>query len=363
MSNTEKKRILAVDDQDVNIEIYELLLRDSYCLEIARCGEEALEIAPRFKPDLVLLDIMMPGINGYETCRRLRSDPKLKFAKIVLVSAESIITDRLMGYEAGADDYIIKPFDADEFMAKVEVFLRLKFAEEVNQFKTEVLNLLCHETRTPLNMLIAPAEILLSEEEMEPEKRREWAQMILDGTERLQRLFEKVVLLSQCKAGRIDVSGEPVDLVRLLDRKVDELRPKADAKELEISVQSPRAVAVSADPDYLAIVLDSILDNAVRFSNDTGQIEVELTDCTDGTQLIVTDHGAGIDEDQLPYVFDEFNDRDVLHHTEGHGLSLALSRAIVDQLGGEIQASSTPGVETSFTVRLPRKKSPGPSGA
>src|SRR6266446_3181029 len=127
-------RILLVDDQPTNIVILQEILGDAYVLAIAASGEEALAMASDFHPALILLDIMMPGIGGYETCRRLRAHPTLRHAKIIMVSARALLSERLQGYDAGADDYITKPFDEEELMAKVRVYLRLRSLEEVEQF-------------------------------------------------------------------------------------------------------------------------------------------------------------------------------------------------------------------------------------
>ncbi|MBN2314035.1 MAG: response regulator [Sedimentisphaerales bacterium] len=123
-------KILAVDDDPNNIAILEELLDDRFELKISSSGEQALEIAREFQPDMILLDIMMPGIDGYEVCRRLREYDALKDTKIIMLSARAMNSDQLKGYQAGADDYITKPFDGDEFLEKVNVNLNLKNAEE-----------------------------------------------------------------------------------------------------------------------------------------------------------------------------------------------------------------------------------------
>jgi len=120
-----KKKILAVDDDPNNIALVEELLGDDYDLRMATTGEEALEIALDFRPDIILLDIMMPGMNGYEVCQRLRERCTLKYTKIIMVSAKAAVSEWFEGYKAGADDYITKPFDGDEFQAKLRVYLRL----------------------------------------------------------------------------------------------------------------------------------------------------------------------------------------------------------------------------------------------
>ncbi len=123
-----KKKILIVDDQPTNIQIFHELLEDKYELASVNNGQQCLEEINKFAPDVVLLDIMMPGIDGYETCQRLKADPKYEHTQIMLVSAKSSIESRLRGYEVGADDYVVRPFDHDEFLAKVEVHIRLEDA-------------------------------------------------------------------------------------------------------------------------------------------------------------------------------------------------------------------------------------------
>ena len=126
-----QSNILAVDDNAINREIIQEALGNKYNIKTAETGEEALEIAADFQPDVILLDIMMPGLNGYEVCQQMRADPALRLAKIILLSAKAMTSERLKGYEAGADDYIVKPFDSDELLAKVRVYLRLSVLEEM----------------------------------------------------------------------------------------------------------------------------------------------------------------------------------------------------------------------------------------
>ena len=353
MPSRDRKKILAVDDQAVNLDVYETLLGDRYHLVTATRGTEALDVAARFRPDLILLDVNMPGWSGYETCRRLRADASHRFCKILMVSAERSAEDRLKGYEAGADDYVTKPFEDDELLAKVEVFLRLKFAEEVDRLKGDVLTLLCHETRTPLNVLITPAEILASEDEIKPERRREWGKMILDGMHDLHRLLEKVMLLSQFKSGKPDVARSRCSVDAMVSTAIADTSGAAAASHVSVDYV-PTDLEVLGHVEYLGIVLRSLIDNAVRFSEPGGSVDVRGRREGASVVIDVVDHGCGIEPDQIARVFEEFTtSHDVLHHSSGHGLSLALSRAIVEELGGTIDVRSQPGVETVFTIALP----------
>ena len=131
-------KILAVDDDSNNIAILEELLSDDHVdLKISSNGEQALQLARELQPDIILLDIMMPGMNGYEVCRRLRENPTLKETKILMLSARAMNSEKLKGYHAGADDYITKPFDGDEFLERVRIHLRPKNAQEGDPLTSE----------------------------------------------------------------------------------------------------------------------------------------------------------------------------------------------------------------------------------
>ena len=156
-----KATILAVDDDAIVLDMYQAILDSAYNLHLTSSAEEALEfLNSRRRVDLILLDIMIPKMDGYEVCRRIRANPLFSDLKVILVSAKMMLDDKLQGYEIGADDYMTKPFDASELLAKVKVFLRLKNVEEINKIKTNFINLLYHETRTPLTSIFGYASLL-----------------------------------------------------------------------------------------------------------------------------------------------------------------------------------------------------------
>ncbi len=346
-------RILLVDDHPTNVAILEEILGEHYTLQTASCGEEALVIAPDFQPALILLDIMMPGIGGYETCRRLRAHPSLRHTKIIMVSARALVSERLQGYEAGAHDYITKPFDEEELMAKVRVYLRLTSLEEVEQLTSNVLTLLSHETRTPLNGMLPPLQMLREDKDMAPEERQMWLEVVYESATALHRLVEKVCALSAMQAGQWDFRYTREDLCAVVQGAVENATAAAAARAVTLTSELPRAAIITMDPLQIQQVVTALLENATRFSPRGGRVEVRVRRANGSVCLTVTDQGIGIAPDVLPRVFEAFAPPDITHHTAGHGLSLAIARQIILAHQGTLGVESTPSVETIFTVRLP----------
>ena len=351
-SMSRKHRILAVDDNPTNLVILEELLGDDYDIRTATTGEEALLCAPAFRPDLILLDIMMPGMDGYETCRRLRVEPDLRHTKIVMVSAKAMASERLKGYEAGADDYITKPFDVTEMLAKVQVYVRLKTVEEVDALKTSVLSLLSHETNTPLHGIIFSAG-MLKEEDVSCEERFECAEIILASAMRLQSFFEKVSKLSALKAQTVQMDIREGDISAVARDAVCEMAALAEERNIRIEEQLTETAVAPFDSAQIKEVIKTILDNALRFSPDNGCVQLQTTRAGDTISLSVTDQGPGIAPDIISAIFEGFHSTHIRHHSGGHSLSLAIARHILHAHQGTISVSSTPGSNTTFTVQLP----------
>ena len=346
-------RILIVDDHDDNIAILEDILGDDYPLAIAKSGEEALTQAERFRPSLILLDIMMPGIDGYETCRQLRMMAELRHTKIVMVSAKAMARERLHGYEAGADDYIAKPFDLEELRAKVRVYLRLKTLEELHQLKSDVITLLSHETATPLNGILGALELVLEAPDMASDEQAQVLEMAHSSAIRLQSLYAKCLTLAALRSGHRRLDQHMVDVGELVQEAVTVVRPQADLKQLELVVSCPAAMLAWLDDRLIHDVIVALLDNAVQASPAAGHVEIRVW--RDELQLCirVSDQGAGIDPALLPHIFEPFTQGDLRHHTSGHGLSLAIAHATLEAHDGTLDVESERGQGARFTCRLP----------
>lgn len=349
-----KHRILAVDDDPVNLAIMEEIFGEDYDLATATSGEDCLELAPRWEPELILLDLMMPGIDGYETCRRLRQLEATRNAKILLVSARAMLDDRLSGYEAGADDYVAKPFDEGELVAKVRVLLRLHAVETVDQLKSRFLNLLAHETRTPLSGIVGPAQLLEHDDGRDLDAVHEFARMILDSARHLQGIVDRAMLLCAFRVNEAHFDAGDFDLAALVRDVCESTRAAVAAPEDSIRIDAPDTLPWSGDADHLSMVVETLVHNAFDHRADETCVSVALTEVDGQARLRVTNTGAGIPNEKMPQLFSGFDVVDVDHHGGHLGLNLSLAREIAQEHNGTIDVASVPDQDTTFTVVLPR---------
>ncbi len=348
-------KILIVDDEPfVQLFISQVLeLKDCYDIVTVSSGDEALETLEEFNPDIVLLDIEMDGMDGYTVCQKIRDNEKYRFTKIIMVSGHARVDERLRGYEVGADDYITKPFDEQEFLAKIEVYSRLKHQEEVDQVKSDLLTLLTHETMTPINGIMGCSEILLADASL-PEGHRELVSMIVAEGAQLNRFLQNAILLSKLKAGlALTMSREPV--MALVENVVAECAIGYEDKEVQISITGNKHLQFEADWPLLRYALVSIIGNAIKFSPQDGEVKVQVGEEDGICKIIVDDKGCGVEPDQKKHIFDEFSVSDITHHSRGQGLSMSISHRICDRHGGHIVVEDNPaGVGSRFIMTIPQ---------
>lgn len=352
-----KQKILIVDDNPVNIDILQDILEEDYELESAQSGEIALKIAPEFIPDLILLDIMMPGINGYDVCRRLRINSKVKGTKIIMVSAKTEISERLLAYELGADDYLTKPFDPNELLAKVRVYLRLKTVEEVDILKTELLKHLCQKTVNPIKDIIEPLISILDNDRDIPLGIVEKVRKSYSGAVNLQQLLKKVNVLNSIKSGSLRLNLISEDLVLMVRKVIEELANNVTKKGLTLHQRLPEKAIVYMDVFEVKRVIKSILDNAIRFSEHNGRIIIEISEANNRFFLSVIDQGEGMNPEFATKMFEgisslrEENQDDNL--TLWNGLNLSLAHLIISMHNGALKVDTIKGQGTNMIVILP----------
>jgi signal transduction histidine kinase len=296
---------------------------------------------------------MMPGIDGYETCRQLRLMHPSRHTKIIMVSAKAMVPDRLQGYEAGADDYITKPFNNGELLAKVRVYLQLKSLQEIAHLKTDVLTLLSHETNTPLNGILGSLQLLRETPELADAERHELIEMAYSSASSLYTLYSKVCTLSALRAGHGSFTYEPTDIGKIVQTAIIRTTSTATDQEVRIALTCPEGVVAALDGQRIHEVVTALLDNAVEVSPPDSQVDVCVVQEDTHICIRVTDYGPGIADDFVAHVFEPFARDDLRHHTAGHGLSLAIAKQIVGAHSGTIEVESALDKGSTFTVRLP----------
>lgn len=347
------QRILIVDDHPTNIALLEDILGEEYVLAAATSGEEALALVSPFQPDLILLDIMMPGVNGYETCRRLREMPAFRHVKILMVSAKARVEDRLRGYEVGADDYITKPFDEEELLAKVQVYLRLKSVEEVDQLKSNLLAMLSHKTLTPLHGVLAPLNTLLDEETLDAAERQELLQMAIDSAAVLAELVEKITDLSAMKTGTWPFHFFAMDLSEVVTSAIQSVAVLAEARQVTMHIDVPATAPMSLDAQCMVEALSTLLENAIQLSREGGEVAITISPQEDHYDILVEDQGEGMATDMIAQLYDGLGWANGSASPDRQGLKLALARQIIFAHNGLLKIESMQGVGTTYSLSLP----------
>jgi signal transduction histidine kinase len=365
--------LLADDNADMREYVRRLLGRH-WTVETVADGEAALAAARERPPDLILTDVMMPVLDGFGLLRELRADPRTRTVPVILLSARAGEESRVEGLDAGADDYLIKPFSARELVARVNAHLELARlrreavarerearadAEAASQAKDDFLAMLSHELRSPLNAIVGWTQVLRARKG-EPAM-VERALQTIERNARLQtRLVDDLLDVSRIAGGTLRLDRARVELVPLLESVIDSARP--DAAELGIQLTSqldPWTEAVLGDPARLDQVFRNLLSNAIKFTPPGGRVEVDLSSAAGQVRVAVTDTGAGIRPDFLPHVFERFRQADTSPSRAhgGLGLGLAIVHHIVTLHGGAVVAESAgEGHGARFTVTLPTAK-------
>lgn len=350
-------KILAVDDDHNNITILEELLADKYDLKTATTGEQALEIAQDFQPDIILLDIMMPGVNGYEVCRQLREHRTLKYTKIIMVSARAMVSERIGGYEAGADDYITKPFDADELLAKLCVYLRLKHNEEMDQIRYEFATTAISRLRTPViivkNIISDAMANIFGEISL---KLRNQIEIANESIDRLERIINNLLDISEISAGTAELQLSRFSMQSVVWKVVNMLKPKAALRKIYLNTDIPtEELFVNADRKKITTILGNLIVSAIDLTHEGDSIYIQVKDLEDRISVDVKVNGLAIESSELDELLNRFAtiERHIDPRGYDRGLAMAVAKGLVELLGGQIWAENRPEGGTVFSFEIP----------
>lgn len=355
--------ILVIDDEpDILENIIDLLEANAYQTLAASDPEQGIDLAQAHQPDLIICDVMMPGVNGHEVLRQIRKNTPLQTVPFMFLTAKSTSNDVRDGMSMGADDYLLKPFRASELLEAVDVRLKRRETFEqhrrwhLDELRHNMSAALPHELRTPLAAIQGYAEVLRSDWRQLPEAEGQaMLDEILSATDRLKRLSENyalyVELETQPDARQVSGKPAPVASASLLDDVAHRLAADHSREEdLDCAIE-PTQLAV--DQRHMCRLVAEIIDNAFKFSDMGSPVAVRGHEHPDGYHIRVVDRGWGMRTEQVKRLgaFVQFNRAH--HEQQGVGLGLAVAHRIVQHSGGELDIASTKDAGTTVAVRLP----------
>jgi two-component system, sensor histidine kinase and response regulator len=377
--------ILIVDDNPQNLQVLGRLLQEKHCeIEFATNGPAALEWLESRKFDLILLDINMPDMNGFEVCKKIRTMEKWDNIPVIFLSADNDRDSILRGFELGGQDFVTKPFDSRELIVRVKTHIALKISleklailnrsleekvkertaelhaaninlermntrlMELDNAKSEFLNLISHEIRTPLNGIILPVEML--KDSVSPAEMKDLIDILDSSVRRLENFSVNALLITRLKTRKEEIKMQDLNVEELMDEILNGARLLISGKHLKIvRVSGLRGSGIKGDRDLLIKCIGSLFDNAVKFSPENGEIEIKMVEESTGLSVEISDNGPGIPQDVIEKGAELFS-RGRAYDDNSTGIGIPLALLIAEAHGCRITLRNRP--EGGANVRM-----------
>lgn len=376
---TDKYKVLVVDDNSKNVQLLANLLSEKgYDVEFALNGPDALRLVSSENFDLILLDIMMPGMDGYEVCKTIKKDEKINDIPVIFLTAKTDIVSIEKAFVCGGLDYVSKPFNASELLARVKTHVELKRgkdkliginklleerilirteelvdakekAEEADRLKSEFLTSMSHGIRTPLNSIVGFSSLIA--ENSEDSESQEFSKIINRQNELLLKIIDDIIDLAKVESGSIETFEKEFEMNEFVNDMCQTFSRECHANVKLIPKITSGSLTVNTDPYRLKQVFSNLLSNSIKFT-EKGQIELGYTiDKQNNITFHVSDTGIGIPEDKWDIIFDRFTKLDKF--SQGTGLGLAIVKHIIEGMEGKIWMESELGNGSTFYFSLP----------
>lgn len=365
--------ILLVDDIIDNLDMLtDMLENQGHKVQIALSGQEALDKIKAQKPDIVLLDIQMPGMDGYEVCRQVKANPETEDIPVIFLSALSDTKDIIKGFDAGGVDYVSKPFKFREVMARVESQLKVSRQrneieslrerdkqqfESLAKIKNNFLYGTAHDLKNPLTGLLLYTQMLRATPPDNKQELEEVANGIELSARKMQSLITDILDLAQMQVGD-QMNFVTLPLQPILENVIKNFTILAKEKDITLALNTPNdnKISYAIDSSYFERMLDNLISNAIKYTPNGGTVTISLADCEEKYELRIVDTGLGIPEDDIPKLFEAFYRVKKQSHRQesGTGLGLSMVAAIVDDHKGSIHVESEEGVGSTFIITLPK---------
>lgn len=370
--------ILVVDDDPQSLRLLNHALSSAgYDVAIANSGAVCFKVLEKRRPDLILCDVIMPEIDGYEVCRRIKANEVWRDIPLMFLTARTEPEDLIAGFEAGAVDYVTKPFSQDELLARVRTHTELKHARDtiiaytrqletlnerlktLDAEKNHFLGIVAHDLKNPLTTIIMSAEMVEDRvERMAPPDVAEYMRMIQRNGERIRSIITRLLDVNRIESGKLAVDSKPFDLAKFAAQLVEQHRPKAERKQIELVLSLPaQPVQLISDQEIVHQIADNLLSNAIKYSPPGFRVEITVGSENERAWLSIADQGPGFTEADRVLMFQKFA-RLSARPTAGEastGLGLSIAKRLSELLQGELSCISEPGKGAAFTLSLPRR--------
>lgn len=348
------------------------MLRDhNYNVSFAQSGQQALGKAEDIDFDLVLLDIMMPGIDGFEVCTLLKANPKTQHIPVIFLTAKTESESLVKAFDLGGADYVTKPFRSKELLARVETQVKLKknrdqmetlnkMLQEANDTKNKMFSIISHDLLGPFGNIKESLEIIATDQvEMDRDSLLQFIKAIRNTTDNAYSLLENLLYWARNQQGRMVYVPKLLDLNQLIYETINLLTGMAKNKDISLQANLIMKYEVFADKNAVKTILRNLISNAIKFTLPGGKIIVNVVETgNDFLEISVSDTGIGMDNETAGKIFSRFKN-DPKWGTKGEkgvGLGLVISKEFVEKHKGEIRVESREGEGSTFYFTLPKSK-------
>jgi two-component system, sensor histidine kinase and response regulator len=377
-------KVLIVDDDADARELLRIYLHDAgYDTAEAENGEQAVDLAAAGSPDLVLMDAMLPRMNGFEAARRIKQECAGEFLPIIMVSALRDQSSKLLGYRVGVDDFLSHPLDRIELGVRVAALLALRERHqaltqrnaelaELQRFRDEMSSTVVHDLKNPLSVILANLAYAIEElrqagDVIDSDVR----QSLIESQEagrRLLRLLTNLADTARIEANRLETAAQPTLVGRILTQIATQRRVIASSREIRIEVRVPEEVEAAVDVDLVTRAIENIVDNALRYTPTGGVIVMSVARAGDQFELAVGNDGPRIPDEARHVIFEKYGQTGRHSGRMNLGLGLYFCRLAAEAHGGALELRETAELPTQFVFRLPlqrrpRHRTPLPSAA
>jgi two-component system sensor histidine kinase/response regulator len=347
------QRILIVDDTPANVLLLERLLTDrGYKTQSVFSGKLALALARAERFDLILLDISMPDMNGYDVCRQLKADLHLKDIPVIFISALHETIEKVIAFNVGGVDYVTKPFQFEEVLARINTHLQLRWLEKL---RDDLTHMLVHDLRNPLTAVFGCLDLLtlLPPKDLSPGI-QELVAVARGSAEEMLNMISSILDVSKMGAGEMTLQRELCDLGALIQGVVSASQPLSDNRSVIFDAPVP-ALKVMVDAILVRRVVQNLLSNAIKYSPTGGVVCIGIQQMQDEVRITVTDTGPGIAAEFHTRIFEKFGQVESKTSRTGTGLGLTFCKLAVEAHGGHIGIESAVGKGSTFWLALPHR--------